>query len=44
MQGVKSVLQYHDNHFIYALVQLFPEIGLDRDKFEVIPCIKHTQR
>jgi hypothetical protein len=33
LQGASSVLAYYNNNYAQALVQLFPEIGLDENKF-----------
>lgn len=37
LKGIQTVLKYHDRSHIKALLQLFPDIGLDKNKFPHLP-------
>eukprot|EP00026_Physarum_polycephalum_P001070 Phypoly_transcript_01071.p1 GENE.Phypoly_transcript_01071~~Phypoly_transcript_01071.p1 ORF type:complete len:1197 (-),score=193.28 Phypoly_transcript_01071:69-3659(-) len=37
LKGLKAVLAYHKKSFIRALLSLYPNIGLDKTKFSILP-------
>ena len=36
------MLAYHRKSFIRAIVNLYPNIGLDRTKFSILPCMSNS--
>lgn len=37
MQGVNSILQHYGGSFVNALLSVYPTIGIDKNKFNILP-------